>query len=106
MRTEIFFVKKDRTDKSGNRRAEVNRQVEPSKGARKQMLIAWTELISDMRRNAWLYPSCAERDKQQPDKQPDSGVVQCQGKVTETINDRKRQNRPIFAEKSVRNDRA
>jgi hypothetical protein len=59
-----------------------------------------------VRRHTRLDTSGSQGDKEKTQKQTHAGIIDRQRQVTETVDDRQRYDRPVFAENSVRNDRA
>src|SRR5262249_17766126 len=69
--------------------------------SRQQILIRGPELVTDVGRHARLNPAGTQGDESRTNEQPEPRVVDRQRQVTEAIDNRKRQNRAVFAEKSV-----
>src|SRR5881398_2170761 len=78
------------------------------------MFVGFTELIADVGRDAWLNSACAQTNEHQSSREhgslpdgdsPRTGHAR-ESKIAQTVSDRQRQNRPIFADPAVCDDRA
>ncbi len=58
-----------RAHPNGKGRPEIDREVEPAKNPREQMLVRFAELVADVGRNAWLNSARTGGDEDQTDGQ-------------------------------------
>ena len=94
--------------------ASVNREIEPAKHFRQQMFVRFAKLIADVRRDARFDAACTQTNQKQSDREhrslpncnsPGSGHAR-EREVAQAVDDRQRENGPIFAQPAVGDDRA
>jgi hypothetical protein len=113
-RSVLRIAEKPGTKKRRNEGAGVNREIEPAKHFRQQMFVRIAKLIANVCRHAWFNAACPQTNQKQSDRQhrslanrnpPGSGHAR-EREIAQAVDDREREDGPIFAQPAVGDDRA
>ena len=89
-----------------NGRTNVDREIEPTEYACKQVLIGRTELVAHIGADARFDSARAHRHQRKSASKADTRVIDGEHKVAEAIHDRKEENGSIFAQNRIGQKRA